>query len=370
MKKQISLLLVAVALNLSSGAQAGASRFYSTARQFAPSVSRYTFRPSGLPQGVRNYTTGTPISFPRSNMPMPTRTFTQSTGNLAPELMTRPSYWEQFKNSPTAQWITAGLLAGSAFIGGSALAQEKNQPEQIGWFERWFGKPSGYSHGKTQKMLSEKLKEKRSKKLKNDRIWQELASLVTDKYDVTEEEIIGKIQSMIDQGVDFAHAKKEIAGIVGITNGHRLFNDINIVKFLLEHGLNINEKDHRGRPLFYHALLGAEPRTLELLFEHGADANIKDDKGVPILFDAIKLANRNHYKDNFWTKDTARNNLIVLLKHGAYIDTTDQEGKTALEFAEKNYPDIVPILEKYGKMGYPELSPVARYIYNWYKAKE
>jgi hypothetical protein len=151
MKKQISLLLVAVALNLSNGAQAAS--LSSTRRALTPLFRQtgqavYQGR-SGLSQSAINAATtqcvikatGT-LTMPAirsaellskpGTITMPTRAFMSST--LDQEQMGRANYgwWNSLKNSPTAKWI-AGLLAGGATASGiynakPVFAEEENQP--------------------------------------------------------------------------------------------------------------------------------------------------------------------------------------------------------------------------------------------------
>lgn len=348
MKKQISLLLVAVALNLSNGAQAS---FYSPLRQgvkrTTPLFTQLGTRSGGLSreslQAIRNYS-----KQPIQQLTTPgMRTFAPK----VPQPISMPAA-RTFAETPQSNYsswqkLIAAMFAGGALAGaGYVSAEEENQPKQVGWFERWFGKPSGYSHGKLQEKLWEIMNDKNEKILYGGR------------------HILPKIQNLIDQGLDIAHAKDEYGQPV--LRHFIITGNIELVKFTLEHGANPNEKNSYGQPILYDALQSYNnPESLKLLLEHGADVNVKDNKGTPILFYAIQLASKENLSDS-----KSHENLKALLKHGAYINATTKEGLTALEYAKTLYPDIVPILKEYGKVGDTELSPTVKYISEWYRSKE
>jgi hypothetical protein len=172
----------------------------------------------------------------------------------APEIIARPrySYWQQLKDSPTARRI-AGLLAGGTLIGtGSALAQEENQPEQKSWFERWFGKPRGYSAGKLQEDLSKALE------------WGVYSP--------------DRVRDLIAKGVDVNAATRSWHKITPLMDAVTLrYPDS--ARELIKAGADVNAKDiDEHTPLMYAVGMvydAGPPDTVRELINAGADVNAK-----------------------------------------------------------------------------------------------
>ena len=96
-------------------------------------------------------------------------------------------------------------------------------------------------------------------------------------------------------------------------------NKIGLLKYLVEHGADVNIPDERGRTVLVYA------KSLELigyLVEHGANVNAKDEDGVtPLLYAAFN-------------EDTAR--IKYLIAQGADVNAADKDGNTALSIAQEN----------------------------------
>jgi hypothetical protein len=330
MKKQIYLLLVAVTLNLSNGAQASAYLPRAT-RQAVPLISRYAVRPGGLSQGVLQYAKQ-PIQqqFAQPGLSMPAmRTF----ATKAPELVARPqySYWQQLKNSPTARWM-AGLLAGGTLIGtGSALAEESESKPQEGIFKRWFGKLRGYAVGQLKKQsLFDGIKSRDLMQIR-DALRNGAHINLRDSTENTP----------LNQAL---RAEKRPPNMY--THPYLSYDlpSYDIVKELIRAGADVNARDSKGNTPLAQAVRGnkyggryrsqySNPAIVKELLEAGANANAKDRYGTPILFVAIQNGNLESLK--------------LLLQHGADINNaTNKFRATALEFANRyGYSAAIPLLE-------------------------
>lgn len=176
---------------------------------------------------------------------------------------------------------------------------------------------------------------------------------------------------------------------------------------LLEAGVNLNERDHRGRTAIMAATHANNPVIVQMLIEAGADINLKDDKQdnpflyagaegrleiLKMLIDAgadTKLTNRfggnalipaaekghvenvsvllsttdvevNHINNLGWTallEVTILSNgglkhqqiARLLIDHGANVHIADRDGVTPLQHANRNnFREIVQILKDAG----------------------
>jgi ankyrin repeat protein len=103
--------------------------------------------------------------------------------------------------------------------------------------------------------------------------------------------------------------------------------DIEIAKFLIANGADVNRKNKRGEsPLFY-----ASGNVLELLISEGANVNSANLNGNTPLFEMIKL--------------DAKKSVALLISKGAKVNVSNNEGLTPLHIAVKNgYLQIAEIL--------------------------
>lgn len=114
-----------------------------------------------------------------------------------------------------------------------------------------------------------------------------------------------------------------------------LVNNIDIFKFLLDHGANtdvvLNTKEYRNRSLLLDALEKGRLDVVEILLNNGLNPNVKDKNGIVPLFYAVS------YKDIPSIK--------LLLSYGADINAKAPNGKTVLSIAiEDGYFDIIKLL--------------------------
>jgi len=96
---------------------------------------------------------------------------------------------------------------------------------------------------------------------------------------------------------------------------------LNIVKFLLNNGANVNIQNKHGKTALHEAVFFRKNKIIELLLENLADVNIKDNDGNTVL----------HISTKFKTIGIEIVNLI--LNKGSYINIKDNKGNTALHIA-------------------------------------
>ena len=129
------------------------------------------------------------------------------------------------------------------------------------------------------------------------------------------------------------------------------------VKYYIERGVSVNEKDHNGRPLIHYAVrYNPNIDVLKYLVKQGADVNAKEDNAGwtslhyaaashvsnPEVFKYLidNGADVNAKEDNGRTPlhlvavDLTSNieNLKYLVEHGADVNVMDSIGKTPLDY--------------------------------------
>jgi len=118
--------------------------------------------------------------------------------------------------------------------------------------------------------------------------------------------------------------------------------DVNIIKYLIENGSDINAKNWKGEtPL----ILSAKHLHLEIiryLIENGADINAKDDNGRTSLMMAIYQEESNPFlmsdKKRVVT-DELLQTVKYLIENGADPNITDENGKPVLWYIAKYMKD-------------------------------
>ena len=110
---------------------------------------------------------------------------------------------------------------------------------------------------------------------------------------------------------------------------------IDVVRFLLEQGSDVNETDSLRQSALAVASINGNLQVAELLIEHGADVNSRDAGGLTPLH----VASRNGHLDI----------VRLLLDHNANLDASTRNLKTALDVASHcGYIEIVKLLLRRG----------------------
>jgi len=137
------------------------------------------------------------------------------------------------------------------------------------------------------------------------------------------------VKKLLESGVDVNEKNEEGETALHIAS---LVNNVEIVKLLLESGADVNVKNTLGQTALHVASSPNNVEVIKLLLEFGANPNVKTKKGG---------ATPLHYASIFGKLEVVK----LLIASGADIHTKTYSGKTAKDIAiEKGYQDIVEIL--------------------------
>ena len=161
--------------------------------------------------------------------------------------------------------------------------------------------------------------------------------------------------------------------------------DLNIVKFCLQNGANINLKDMEANetPLHFAACY-SKLEIVKILLQNGADINAKDSHGDSPLHKAVLLIGLEitkfllqngadiNAKNNFGSSPlheavTFENIEVVkfLVQKGARLDLKDMENRTPLEHAvSMRLYDIVKYLKNPKQLHAPDVDILAQDYYS------
>ncbi len=333
MKKQISLLLVAVALNLSNGAQAASlsstRRALNTLfRQAGQAVSQSK---SGLSQdvinAVRNYGTQSRAGLFNNAV----RNYVTQSGagllnyakqpmeELAMTTIKRPY-------TQASPWWPFSLSAILPFLyQKDDEATENADDETFSWL-----------NSEVEKRGLEAIKEGGNPNVrdKNGRTLLMVASLTGD---------LENLHTLIKAGADL-NAKDRS----GDTALHKAINTdkLESVRALIKAGADPNIKRNTGSTPLHIATRLENLPILHTLIEAGADVNTKDNNGQTPLMVAVFRG----YKDHTNT----------LIQSGADVNAQDNNGNTVLSLAIKSpfsRNDIINALREAGAKEYPDNAP-------------
>ena len=120
---------------------------------------------------------------------------------------------------------------------------------------------------------------------------------------------IGDIRSLVEKGV------KVDRSLIIASHKH-----IETMKFLLDNGVNIEEKDIRGDTLLIHASWSGRYEMLRVLIEKGANIEAKDSYGNTPLINA--------------SMTRSYQNMYFLLENGADIKVRNNNGNTFTSFLD------------------------------------
>ncbi len=141
------------------------------------------------------------------------------------------------------------------------------------------------------------------------------------------------IEPILDSGQD---VNERYEGGVTLIQGAAAMGHKNAMNILLERGADVNAKSDRGETPLYFGVQQGKTEIVEWLLSHGAQTQGKlEESGRNLLH----LATLNGYADI----------AEFLVDNGVDIDTTDNWGKTALQYAEKyGHKKIATLLKTHG----------------------
>ncbi|XP_028395339.1 serine/threonine-protein kinase TNNI3K-like [Dendronephthya gigantea] len=117
---------------------------------------------------------------------------------------------------------------------------------------------------------------------------------------------------------------------------------LEMMKYLVEHGAYVNDKDNVGRTALSYAVTKGRVEMMKYLVEHGADVNDKDNVGRTALSYAVTKGRVEMMK--------------YLVEHGADVNDKDDVGRTALHYAViKGTLEMMKYLVEHGADGTLEI---------------
>ena len=152
-----------------------------------------------------------------------------------------------------------------------------------------------------------------------------------DLIDAAQNNDIDLVRQLLDNGIDI-NVRDDTGNTTlarASLNGH-----IEIVKLLLDRGADINSIDENGWTSLMLASSNRYTEIVKLLLEKGADPNIQDQDGNTALIDASHIGDIE--------------NVELLLEKGADYNIPDIDGMTALMIAlDEGHTGIVDLLKRH-----------------------
>ena len=130
---------------------------------------------------------------------------------------------------------------------------------------------------------------------------------------------LSKVEKLLEQGVPINWQDKDghTPLLAAAYEGASV-----ILSFLIDKGANVQVTDHEGRTALMMAVKADSLRKVEILLSEGAQVNVKDKKGMTALM----------YAASFGRKEMVE----MLLRNMAEVNTSDNEGLTPLMYATKS----------------------------------
>jgi ankyrin repeat protein len=119
-------------------------------------------------------------------------------------------------------------------------------------------------------------------------------------------------------------------------------NDTSVIKLLLKHTNNINQKNKKGKSSLTIAVESNNLETIKFLIKNGGDVNIKDNYGNNLMYYLIK-----NYRS--FEKDLIEEKINYLIKQGLNPTENQGNGKTILHLAVEN--GSIDLIEKIFSFG-------------------
>ena len=139
------------------------------------------------------------------------------------------------------------------------------------------------------------------------------------------------LELFVERGADFDNLTEYSWPIF-----HQVSQDDNpreVIKFLINHGQQINAENYKGLSALAFAAIGARRDLCRILIEFGADPNLRNIEEMNALDYAIKFGNKD-----------VINVVPVLIDAGAEVRLYDEEGK--LRFRNIN-PEVLKLLKQH-----------------------
>jgi len=126
-------------------------------------------------------------------------------------------------------------------------------------------------------------------------------------------------------------------------NGINLIKNIRILKMLIQHGIDINSKDEKGKTLLVYAIEEEDKFIVNYLLENHASIQLIN-QNIKYLrkLTKIKKENKKELLENFEFRMKNKFNIIkILLEYGLDIDAKDEKGKTLLLYAIEDENELI-----------------------------
>jgi tetratricopeptide (TPR) repeat protein len=103
-----------------------------------------------------------------------------------------------------------------------------------------------------------------------------------------------QIEELLDSGTGINASDKGLTALMAAS----AFNHADIVKYLVDHGANVNSKDCDGVTALMYAAMHRNLDVLKILIDHGAELNAKDNFGNSVLYHALckTIENTNDFE--------------------------------------------------------------------------
>jgi ankyrin repeat protein len=177
-----------------------------------------------------------------------------------------------------------------------------------------------------------------------------------------------RVDAVADDGDTALHSAVTATGIRALLAANAQANEkdkvthaINTVKFLLDHGANINAKGKEKRTPLMLAVMGDEGELADLLIKRGADVNAKDRIGKTALMLArgeqsekmsalLRAAGAKDFQPTLLEAVLQSDSATVrkLLAAGEDANQVDSDGRTPLHYAvsESTEPIVMALISK------------------------
>jgi len=157
--------------------------------------------------------------------------------------------------------------------------------------------------------------------------------LASDIHQAAKQGDLVKVKALLEKNAELTNAKTEN----GETPLHSAASggQLEVVKFLISQGADINLKQNSGATALHFACFGGHRDVVEWLIDNGADVNSKDNNGLTPLRVAVFRSNKEM--------------IALLIEKGAALNAREENGATPLhEACIGGNKDVVELLIEKG----------------------